>query len=175
MPNGVGGMPALDQGVAQVHSQAIRPIDLSQDEVHALFDLCGGELYWKVKRKAVSPGDLAGDRGTNGYWRIKINGRSYKRSRLVWLHVHGVDSFPYQLDHINRDRGDDRIENLRLVTHAENQRNRSWGVSPRRYVYREGTRWRARVSTSRGRDSLGRFSTESDAIAAVEAWEAARG
>ena len=168
-------MPTLVQSLAPIKTQAIKPIDLSQHEVHTLFDLRGGELYWKVKRKAVSPGDLAGDRGTNGYWRIKIDGRSYKRSRLVWLHVHGVDSFPYQLDHINRDRSDDRIENLRLVTHAENQRNRSWGVSPHRYVYREGTKWRARVSTSRGRDNLGRFSTEADAIAAVEAWEAGHG
>lgn len=175
MPKMVVGMSAWAQDTAQVHNQALKPIDLTQETVHAQFDLRDGELFWKAKRKGISPGDLAGDRGTNGYWRVKIDGRSYKRSRLLWLHVHGDDSFPLQLDHINRDRSDDRIENLRLVTHAENQRNRSWGTSPRRYVYREGKRWRARVSTNFGRISLGRFSTESDAIAAVDEWEAANG
>ncbi len=152
-------------------THVIRPLNLTQQDVHTLFDLRDGELFWKVKRKSVSPGDLAGNQSSTGYWRIKINGRSYKRSRLIWLHVHGVDSCPYFLDHINRDRSDDRIENLQLVTHAENQRNRSWGVSQHRYVYREGTRWRARVSTRHGRVSLGRFSSETAAIAAVELWE----
>jgi HNH endonuclease len=152
-------------------THAIRHLNLTQQDVHTLFDFRDGALFWKVKRKSVSPGDLAGNQCSSGYWRIKVNGRSYKRSRLIWLHVHGVDSFPHFLDHINRDRGDDRIENLRLVTHAENQRNRSWGVSSCRYVYREGTRWRARVSTKHGRVSLGRFSSETAAIAAVELWE----
>lgn len=131
-------------------THVIRPLDLTQNNVHALFDLRNGELFWKVKRKGRSPGDLAGNQNLNGYWRIKVNGRSYKRSRLIWLYVHGVDSFPHFLDHINRDRSDDRIENLRLVTHGENQRNRSWGVSPHRYVYREGSRWRS--AFRRGKD-----------------------
>lgn len=77
----------------------------------------------------MSTGDLAGGRATNGDWRIKINGRTFKRSRLVWLYVHGIDSYPLLLDHINRDRSDDSVENLRIATYAENQRNRSWGAS----------------------------------------------
>jgi len=149
----------------------LKPLDLTQDEVHSLFKLRNGELFWKVKHKCVFPGDLAGGPQRNGYWRIKINGRSYKRSRLVWLYVHGVDSYPRFLDHINRDRSDDRIENLKLVTHGENQSNRSWGSSRCRYVYREGNRWRVRVATPCGRRSLGRFDTEQDAIAAVKQWE----
>lgn len=153
----------------------LKPLDLTQEEVHALFDLRNGELFWKVKRRSVSPGDQAGCPAMNGYWRIKINGRSYKRSRLVWLYVNGVDSHPRFLDHINRNRGDDRIENLRLVSHGENQRNRSWGDSKCRYVYRDGNRWRARVATRNGRVSLGRFESEQDAIAAVQNWELAIG
>ncbi|MBX3452487.1 MAG: HNH endonuclease [Planctomycetaceae bacterium] len=153
----------------------IKPLGLSQREVRELFELRDGRLYWQVKHKSISPGDLAGGLQSNGYWRIKIDGRTYKRSRLVWLYVHGMDSYPHLLDHINRDRSDDRIENLRMVTHAENQRNRSWGISRTRYVYREGRSWRARVSTHRGRVSLGRFGTEEDAIAAVQQWESLRG
>ncbi|MBX3452786.1 MAG: HNH endonuclease [Planctomycetaceae bacterium] len=153
----------------------LKPLDLTQDEVHSLFELQDGKLFWRVKHKRVSPGDLAGAPQSNGYWRIGINGRSYKRSRLIWLYVHGVDSYPRFIDHINRDRSDDRIENLRLVTHGENQQNRSWGISRCRYVYREGNRWRARVSTDHGRRSLGRFNSEEEAIAAVQTWELAIG
>lgn len=156
-------------------SREIKPLDLTQQELFELFELRNGQLFWKVKRKSVSPGDLAGGRQSNGYWRIKINGRTYKRSRLVWLYVHGIDSDPHLLDHINRDRSDDRVENLRLVTHAENQRNRSWGVSRFRYVYREEGRWRARVPTRHGRKSLGRFVSEQDAVAAVQRWESTCG
>jgi hypothetical protein len=154
---------------------AIKPLDITQQELHELFELRGGQLFWKVKRKSVLPGDLAGGRGSNGYWRIVINGRAYKRSRLVWLYVHGIDSYPRLLDHINRDRSDDRVENLRLVTHAENQRNRNWGTSRYRYVCLDGGRWRARVSTRRGRMSLGRFASEEDAIEAVKRWESTCG
>jgi hypothetical protein len=153
----------------------LKPLDISQQQLHQLFDLRDGALFWKVKRRSVKPGQLAGSVTTNGYWRITIAGRSYKRSRLIWLYVHGHDSFPLLLDHINRTRSDDRIENLRLVTHAANQRNRSWGASQARYVYREGGRWRARVSTPDGRRSLGRFSSEQDAILAVQSWETANG
>lgn len=152
-------------------SRDLRPLDVNQHDLHELFELRNGELFWKVKCKGVSAGDLAGGEGTNGYWRIKINGRTYKRSRLIWLYLHGVDSYPNVIDHINRDRSDDRIENLRVVTHAENQRNRSWGVSRQRYVYCEGGRWRARVTTSTGRISLGRFLSEAAAIEAVKQWE----
>ncbi len=153
------------------HSREIKPLDLSQAELHALFEHRDGKLYWKVSRKSVKPGDLAGGLTTNGYWRIKIDRRSYKRSRLVWLFVKGVDSYPHFLDHINRVRSDDRIENLRLTTHAENQRNRCWGASNARYVYRDGNRWRARPATPDGRVSLGRFNSEADAIRAVREWE----
>jgi hypothetical protein len=156
-------------------SREIKPLDLTQGEVRELLELRGGELFWKVDHKSAKAGDLAGGPQTNGYWRIKIHGRTYKRSRLVWLLVHGVDTFPCFLDHVNRIRDDDRIENLRPVTHAENQRNRSWGASRFRYVYRETNVWRARVSTPRGRVNLGRFNTEADAAAAVWQWENTHG
>ncbi|MFQ5733108.1 MAG: HNH endonuclease signature motif containing protein [Planctomycetaceae bacterium] len=153
------------------HCRELKPLALSQAEVRSLFEYREGKLYWKVRRKSVKPGDLAGCVTTNGYWRITINGCSCKRSRLVWLYIHGTDSFPYLIDHINRVRDDDRIENLRLVTHGENQSNRSWGKSKSRYVYCEGNRWRARVSTKNGRVSLGRFSSEREAIETVRNWE----
>lgn len=156
-------------------SRDLKPLAITRAELLELFDIRGGELFWKVKIKGINPGDLAGGLSENGYWRIKIRGRSYKRSRLVWLFINGTDSYPLFLDHINRNRSDDRIENLRLVTNGENQRNRTWGQSRFRYVYRDGGRWRARVPTSDGLVSLGRFDTETAAHEAVRRWESGDG
>ncbi|MDA6684686.1 HNH endonuclease signature motif containing protein [Escherichia coli] len=60
---------------------------------------------------------------SDGYLMIMINGKAYPAHRLAWLIVYGTmpDGF---IDHINRVRTDNRISNLRLVTHSENMQNR---------------------------------------------------
>lgn len=151
-----------------------RPLGVSQDYLKELFDLRDGQLFWKVNRKMAKAGTLAGGLMVNGYWRVGIDGRSLKRSKLVWMYVYGEDPYPDYIDHINRIRHDDRIENLRKVSFGENQSNRSWGTSRSRYVYltEDGT-WRVRVSIkdTKTRISLGAFATESEAIQVVENWE----
>ncbi|MDI4633332.1 HNH endonuclease [Pelomonas sp. V22] len=67
-------------------------------------------------------GTVAGHINAHGYRVIWI-GANHMAHRLAWLYVHGA--WPDgQLDHINQDKTDNRLENLRLVTHAENMQNR---------------------------------------------------
>lgn len=60
--------------------------------------------------------------GAQGYPMVTIDGRKYSCHRLAWLYVHGT--WPVgEIDHINGDRTDYRIANIRDVSHAENIQN----------------------------------------------------
>ncbi len=66
--------------------------------------------------------DVGFDNGS-GHRRTTINRVKYYNHRLIWEHVHGAIPDGFQVDHINGDSCDNRIENLRLVTPSENTQN----------------------------------------------------
>ena len=93
------------------------------------YDPADGGLRWIASPNSRAPaGSVAGSVWTNPrdgkqYRRIRIGSRLYRAHRLVWLHVKG--EWPLgQLDHRDGDGLNNRIENLREATHAENQHNR---------------------------------------------------
>lgn len=98
-----------------------------------------------------------------GYWRINVKGKKILCHRAVYCLTHGkaLEDVPL-VDHINRDRLDNRPENLRELTKAENNRNRApaRGVS----FCKQTGKWKA------GLDGkwLGRHDTEEEAARAVE-------
>lgn len=82
-----------------------------------------------------------------GYYMVDVNRRSYKAHRLIYTMMIGPIPDGLQVDHINGDRADNRLENLRLVTSAVNARNRRmrkdnrsgvtgvcWDADSRKYV-----------------------------------------
>lgn len=96
--------------------------DLDYDRVRALFDYdtINGGLIWK------KDGKVAGSIEHHGYIRIGVNGKTYRAHHLVWLWHNGV--FPDTIvDHINQNKSDNRIENLRLSDPTLNNLNRSTG------------------------------------------------
>ena len=137
-----------------------------------------GEFYWK-EQVGVQPGgrsDLVGKRagsnGPKGYRSIQIDGEGYLVHRLIWLYVHGKFP-PEQLDHINLNRSDNRIENLRAATHAQNMRNKKAEQNTKYGVGLKGCfwnsrdkRWTAHVNINGKQSHLGNFHTEKDAHAA---------
>ncbi len=66
----------------------------------------------------------AGHLNTTGYRQIRIDGKLFCAHRLVWLYVHGAFPTEY-LDHINRNKDDNRICNLREANRSQNNRNGS--------------------------------------------------
>lgn len=103
--------------------ESVRP-DRMYNLIHTLFscDPERGVLIWKVKRGRSVIGHVAGTLNCKGYWQIQINRKLYLAHRLIWLYVHG--RWPEsELDHIDGNCSNNRIENLREATRSDNQHN----------------------------------------------------
>ncbi len=130
-----------------------------------------GIFRWAEKRANIQIGDVAGCVNAKGYMYVGLGGKLYRANRLAWLYVHGTQPTG-QVDHINGDRIDNRIDNLRDVTGTINQRNRLRGNrgSSSRLLgvsWHPGTsKWRSQISINRQTRHLGLFDTETAAHAA---------
>lgn len=86
------------------------------------FDPDTGQFIWKQHRQRVRSGATAGAVRKTGYRFIVVDGSAYAAHRLAWFYVYGV--WPKALiDHIDSDKLNNRVENLREVSHAENMQN----------------------------------------------------
>jgi len=130
-----------------------------------LFEYRDGELIWKVtKGSKAAKGRVAGGRGQNGYFYIRVDYVLYTRHRLIWAYHNGwPEDRTLEVDHVNREKGDDRIENLRLVTAGKNQENNN----AKGYCYdRNRDKYKAGIKVNGKTVNLGRFDTQEEARAA---------
>ena len=97
-------------------------MSITQDLVKELFEYKDGFLYWKItKAQNAKKGTIAGSVDSNGYHRVSINYKHYKVHRLVFLMFHGF--LPENIDHIDGNPLNNKIENLRKVTTSQNMQN----------------------------------------------------
>lgn len=98
---------------------------ITQQLVAECFEHRDGKLYWKKvahPNKQYLVGQEAGSIHKTGYRHVTWRGKIHKVHRLIFLLEYGY--LPSEVDHINGDRQDNRIENLRAATRSENQCNR---------------------------------------------------
>ena len=98
---------------------------ITQQLVAECFEHRDGKLYWKKvahPNKQYLVGQEAGSIHKTGYRHVTWLGKVHKVHRLIFLLEYGY--LPSEVDHINGDRQDNRIENLRAATRSENQCNR---------------------------------------------------
>ena len=138
---------------------------ITQERLHELFDYDASTGNFIRKTNVTynaKIGDVAGCKDhSTGYLRLRIDGKAYYCHRLAWFYVHG--SLPaMQIDHINGNRTDNRIENLREASNYENCLNNSLrtnntsgyiGVSWSKNM----KKWESYITSNQKRIKLGYF------------------
>jgi hypothetical protein len=137
------------------------------------YDAEAGRFFWLVDLgRAARVGVEANqaDKG-DGYRRIKINGKHYAAHRLALCLAHGA--WPAQdVDHINGDRSDNRLANLREVSHKVNMQNqrKPRADNPAKLLgvgwHKASQAWRARITIDGKQTHLGLFKTAEEAAQA---------
>lgn len=93
------------------------------------YDYETGVLYWRWRVNNSVPKTLEVGRqrksNSDGYLTVSVHGRDYPVHRIVMLMCYGFYGEGLDVDHINHVRNDNRLVNLRFVTHGENMRNKS--------------------------------------------------
>jgi hypothetical protein len=132
---------------------------MTPDQVHQLFEYRDGRLHHRIASRGRKVGDAAGCINGTGYRRIGLGGRYYTEHALVFLMFHGY--VPKEIDHINGNRADNRIENLRSVTRSQNQYNKRQQRNASGYRgvtwHKKTGKWLVRVGLNNKNKSLGYY------------------
>lgn len=145
---------------------------ITQELLLALFDYQDGALVRKVTTNArAKAGTVSGSVNRGGYLRTQVAGKLYYNHHLVWVMHRG--SWPTALDHVNGDKADNRIENLRECTQAQNMQNVGKRKSNTTGV--KGVTWRptrncfrARITVDGKEICVGHYLTLEEATKAVQ-------
>lgn len=139
------------------------------------YDPLTGLFTWNLNgTRGVKAGDIAGSRMADGYIILSVSGKKVLAHRVAWFFVYG--KFPYgHIDHINRNKADNRIANLRSASLEQNAQNRSKNAkntSGYKGVtwHKRDKKWQAAITVSGKVFHLGYYAKAKDAYAAyVEA------
>ena len=148
----------------------VKKSDLYREYARVIdYDAPTGLFRWKKNVGRYSKiGSFAGTVNADGYVHIKINQQILKAHRLAWLFYFG--EFPTdEIDHINRNKQDNRIANLRLTSRSKNELNKGLRKDNKSgcagVTWRPDTnKWLARISYKGERFYIGMFAKKSDAI-----------
>jgi hypothetical protein len=133
---------------------------LTKEILHDLFIYKDGLLYKKPKSNRCRSDIIIGRNNGNGYLRTAINYKSYYIHRLIFVMFYGY--FPKQIDHIDGNRSNNRIENLREANNAQNNWNKTTtkaNTSGRKNVYWHSAakKWAVEIKVNTVKKYIGIF------------------
>ena len=154
-------------------SSIVRP--LAGLEKVLRYDANTGLLYWTVFIYRIKkPGDLAGHQNKSGYIEIRFDRKTYHAHRIAWYLHTGNDPGVLQVEHVDTNRTNNKIENLRLATALQNSWNKSKraGTSPQykgvAFYARHGN-WISQIRANGKTTHIGYFTDEREAGEAYNA------
>jgi hypothetical protein len=127
------------------------------EEIGYTYDSNTGIIYTPRKKETIA-------KDSRGYKVIGINNSKYKFQlwghHFAWYMTYGDVDYK-MLDHINRNKNDNRISNLRIVTASENLHNKEFKGC---WFDKSRNKWATAIKINGKRKTLGRFDTEQEAI-----------
>lgn len=150
----------------------VKIIQMTSEEVKELretysYDPLTGLVKFKKKRGPMPAGSIAGTINKNGYMQIKFKYRLYLLHRLAFVFMKGRLPEDY-VDHIDRDRLNNKWENLRECSKTDNNRNRgvaknnTSGITGVSFIPKSN-KWQAYISYEEKMIKLGEYGTLEDA------------
>lgn len=131
-----------------------------------------GDLTWAVSGRGIKIGRVAGFITSEGYRTIKLGRVAYPAHRLAWFIHNGTWPTGY-IDHINGDRSDNRIKNLRDGDHSLNMQNKRKAMNNNKSCgllgvtwNKQHKRWQSKIMVNKQFHHVGLFSTPEEAHAA---------
>lgn len=162
-------MVALDGKVALVGYNIMLTIEKARELLN--YDPLTGEFTWKVRRRSIPADSRAGWTKTDkGYLRVTVLDKHYSLHRLAWFISYGI--WPkHQIDHINGNRIDNRLCNLRDVPQNVNCQNKMRAARHNKLgvlgvIADPRGSYRATIEIDGRCKTIGRFATVDEASAA---------
>lgn len=126
-----------------------------------------GILYWSVNKGRATKGDIAGTNHNKGYLSVQIDKTAYLLHRVIWCIYYGQWPSKF-IDHIDLNKKNNKINNLRLATRANNCQNHARRIDSNSSIkgvtwHVRLNKWQARVQIDNKRVHLGYFHNLMDA------------
>jgi len=167
-----------------------KPISVSYERCHELLEICEPSplrleeesgLKWRVDKGPAKAGSWVGcvsERKVCGKltkrWMVRIDGKSYHASRLIYFMAHGVDPYPMEVDHEDRNSLNNNVDNLRLGDRGLQNQNQGTRITNKSGVkgvcwHKNKSKWRAYIRVEGKQKYLGLYTTLKEAAAARNA------
>jgi hypothetical protein len=139
---------------------------ITQDEVIGLFEYHDNNLWWREQPGSVDISKPAGSIESKGYRLIGIKGKAYKAHRLIFLMHHGW--LPKQIDHIDNNKSNNKLDNLRDATKNQNQHNQGKHKNNKSGYkgvtwHKRDKKWQAQIMINYKQKHLGYFDCPKEA------------